>query len=84
MKSAGVVDLVDGAGKVGSNVLERFVVHLIHRFDLQRLHEDLGFGVVVGISAPERAGLRPERSAPDGRGIGASLMQRVPFLRIDK
>jgi hypothetical protein len=33
VESAGVVDLVDEAGKVGCNVLEGFVCHQIHGFD---------------------------------------------------
>ena len=52
MEFAGVVNLVDEAGKVGCNVLEGFVCHQIHGFDLECLHEALGLGVVVGIAAP--------------------------------
>ena len=40
------------AGKVDCNVLEGFVCHQIHSFDLECLHEALGLGVVVGIAAP--------------------------------
>jgi hypothetical protein len=49
VESAGVVHLVDEAGKVGCNVLEGFVCHQIHGFDLECLHEALGLGVVVGL-----------------------------------
>src|SRR6516162_7388357 len=53
----GVVNLVDEAWKVGCDILEGFVCHQIHGFDLQCLHEALGLGVVVGVSAPtHRAG----------------------------
>jgi hypothetical protein len=52
VESASVVDLVDEAGKVGCNVLEGFVCHQIHGFDLECLHEALDLGVVVGIAAP--------------------------------
>src|ERR1700737_2269776 len=45
-------NLVDEAGKVGCDVLEGFVCHQIHGLDLQCLHEALGLGVVVGVSAP--------------------------------
>jgi hypothetical protein len=36
VESAGVVNLVDEAGKVGCNVLEGFVRHQIHGFDAKR------------------------------------------------
>jgi len=52
VESASVVNLVDEAGKVGCNVLEGFVCHQIHGFDLKCLHEALDLGVVVGIAAP--------------------------------
>ena len=44
MESAGVVNLVDEAGKVGCDILEGFVCHQIYGFDLQCLHEALGLG----------------------------------------
>ena len=52
VESSGVVNLVDEAGKVSCDVLEGFVCHQIHGFDLECLHEALGLGVVVGIAAP--------------------------------
>jgi len=39
-------------GRSACNVLEGFVCHQIHGFDLECLHEALGLGVVVGIAAP--------------------------------
>src|SRR5215470_5660088 len=38
--------------KVGNNVCERFVVSEIDGFNLQRLHEALGFGVVIRVATP--------------------------------
>ena len=52
VESASVVDLIDKARKIGSDVLESFVGHRVHGFDLERLHEALDFGVVVWIAAP--------------------------------
>src|SRR5271170_6347579 len=52
MKSAGVVNLVDEAGKISGYILEGFVVHQIDGLDLQRLHEALCLRIVVGVSAP--------------------------------
>ena len=46
VQSAGVVDLIDEAWKVGSDVLEGLIGHGIDGLDLQRLHEALGLGVV--------------------------------------
>jgi hypothetical protein len=47
VESASVVDLVDEAGKVGCNVLEGFVCHQIHGFDLECLHR----GKMTGLRA---------------------------------
>ena len=56
VQSAGVVDLIDEAWKVGSDVLEGLIGHGIDGLDLQRLHEALGLGVVVRIAAaPHRS-----------------------------
>ena len=52
MESASVVNLIDKAGKIGSYILEGFVVHQIDSFDLQCLHEALCLGIVVGVPAP--------------------------------
>ena len=51
-----VVDLVDEAGKIGGDILESIVVHQVDGFDLQRLHEALGLGV-MGWTPPVRADL---------------------------
>src|SRR5215813_11795647 len=48
VQPASVVDLVNEAGKIRGDVLECFVVHKIDGFDLQRLDEAFGLGVVVG------------------------------------
>src|SRR6516162_11624125 len=48
VQPAGVVDLVNEAGKIRGDVLECFVVHKVDGFDLQRLDEAFGLGVVVG------------------------------------
>lgn len=52
MSSALIVDAVDKRGKRSDDVLEGFECHRIDRLDLERLHEALGFGVIVGISTP--------------------------------
>src|SRR6516165_1185548 len=50
MESACVVDLINEVRKVGNDVCERFVVPEVNRFDLQRLHEALGLGVVIRVA----------------------------------
>ena len=50
MESAGVVDLIDKAWKIGGDVFEGFVIHQIDGLDLKGLHEALGLGIVVGIA----------------------------------
>src|SRR5215813_3944203 len=52
VQPASVVDLVNEAGKIRGDVLECFVVHQVDGFDLQRLDEAFGLGVVVGVSTP--------------------------------
>ena len=52
MEFASVVNLIDEAGKISCNVLEDFVGHQIHGFNLQCFQEALGFGVVIGIATP--------------------------------
>src|SRR5215471_15447917 len=52
VESAVVVDLVDEAWKVSCNILEGFVGHQIHSFDLECLHEALGLGIIIRIAAP--------------------------------
>src|SRR5262245_35517130 len=52
VQPASVVDLVNEAGKIRGDVLECFVVHKVDGFDLQRLDEAFGLGVVVGVSTP--------------------------------
>ena len=51
MQSASVVDLIDEAGKVGGDIFEGLIIHQIDGLDLERLHEALSLGVVVGIAA---------------------------------
>src|SRR6516162_1754494 len=65
VESASIVNLVDEAGKIGCNVLEGFVGHQIHGFNLQCLHEALGLGVVVGIAPPANGALETV-SSQDG------------------
>jgi hypothetical protein len=50
VESAGVVDLIDKAWKIGGDVFESFVVHQIDGLDLKGLHEALGLGIVIGIA----------------------------------
>src|SRR5215831_9260811 len=52
VQPASVVDLVNEAGKIRGDVLECFVVHKVDGFDLQRLDEAFGLGVVVGVPTP--------------------------------
>src|SRR5271168_3667733 len=70
METASVVDVVDEPWKVLGDVGEGFVGHRIDGFDLERLHEALGLGVVIGIaSAPHRA---DKAAAKQGFPIGLS------------
>ena len=50
MESAGVVDLIDKAWKIGGDVFESFVIHQIDGLDLKGLHKALGLGIVIGIA----------------------------------
>ena len=68
MKPAAVVDLVDEAWKAFCDVADGFVGHWVDRFDLQRLHEALRFGVIVGIAVP--AHRADEAMAVEGLPIG--------------
>ena len=72
-----IVDLVDEAGKVGRDVPESFASHRVYRLHLQRLHEALGFGVVVRISAPahrtNEAVIGQELPVELGRALGSAV-----------
>src|SRR6185436_5424080 len=50
MESAGVVDLIDKAWKIGGDVFVSFVIHQIDGLDLKGFHEALGLGIVIGIA----------------------------------
>jgi hypothetical protein len=50
VESAGVVDLIDKAWKIGGDVFESLVIHQIDGLDLNGLHEALSLGIVVGIT----------------------------------
>jgi hypothetical protein len=50
MESAGVVDLIDKAWKIGGDVFESFVIHQIDGLDLKGFHEALCLGIVIGIA----------------------------------
>lgn len=50
MQPAGVVDLINEAGKIGDDIFECFVVHQVDGFDLQCLDEAFRLGVVVRIA----------------------------------
>lgn len=50
LQPLGVVDLVDEARKVSRDIGESFVLRHVHCLDLERFHEALGLGVVVGIA----------------------------------
>ena len=67
MKPANVVNVVNEAWKISGYILEGFVIHQIDGLDLQRLHEALGLGIVVGVPTPiHRADETDAR--PAGRG----------------
>ena len=51
VQSSGVIDLLDKAGNVGSDIVESLLGHQVNGLDLQCLHEALGLGIVVGIAA---------------------------------
>jgi len=46
-----VVDVIDKARQIGDDILKGLVRHRINRLDLERFHEALGLGIVVGIAA---------------------------------
>src|ERR1700733_6454668 len=50
VESAGVIDLIDKAWKIGGDVFESLIIHQIDGLDLKGLHEALGLGIVVGIA----------------------------------
>src|SRR6516162_7676545 len=75
LQTASVVDLVDEPWKVPGDVVEGFVGHRIDGFDLERLDEALGLGVVVGIAAaPHRT---DKTAAKQGSPIGLSGVLRT-------
>ena len=51
MQSAGVVDLFDVAWKPGDHVSVSSIVAKVDLLTLNRLHETLGFAIVVAITA---------------------------------
>ena len=80
MESAGVVNLVDEAWKIGCNVLEGFVSHQIHGFDLEGLHEALRLGVVVGIAAPAHRADEAVLAQDGAIGFGGVLRSTVGMM----
>jgi hypothetical protein len=55
-------------GRCSATSAKVLVGHRINRFDLQRLHEAFGFGVIVGIAAPAH---RTDEAMPiEGLPIG--------------
>lgn len=52
MEPCRVVDPVDEVREVGDHVSEAFLLRLVDSLDLERLHEALGLGIVVGVAAP--------------------------------
>ena len=59
VEPACVVDRVDKAWKIGHDVLEGFVCHQVHRFDLQCFHEALCLGIIVWIAPPSHRSDEP-------------------------
>ena len=57
-------------GKIDGDILERFVVHQIDGLDLERLHEALCLGIVVGIPAPTGSGVFVNDGAKLHSGLG--------------
>lgn len=70
VQSAGVVDLIDEAWKVGGDVLEGLIGHRKDGLDLVRL---AGSRSIVG----KRAGKQNVRSRPVGPGHGVHQRQRA-------
>ena len=52
VQAASVIDLFDEARQFGCYIGEGLKLHWVHSFDLERLHEALSLGVVVGIATP--------------------------------
>jgi hypothetical protein len=61
MQSPTIVDVVDEARKVGSDILKGLIRRQVNGLDLQRLHEALRFGIVIRIAAADP-------SIPPGHG----------------
>ena len=54
-----VVNLLDEAGQVSCDVFKGFVLGGVDSFDLQRLHEALGVGAVIGVAATAHGADKP-------------------------
>ena len=76
VQSAGVVH-VDEFREVVADILERLVSHQIDGFDLERLDQALGLGIVIGVAAPahraEQAVLSKQFPIALGRVLAASV-----------
>src|SRR5208337_1477010 len=81
METASVVDFVDEPRKVLGDICEGFIGHRIDSFDLEGLHEALGFRVVVRVaSAPHRT---DKTAAKQGFPIGLSGILRTAIRVVD-
>ncbi len=92
MQSALIVTIADEARNPGEDIIEGFVGHRVGSSGLERLHEALGLGAVIGIAAPahgagETAGnrhvaitLRGVLRAPAGM-MHAARRRLAPFDR---
>ena len=79
MKPSGIVDVIDEVGHIGDDVRERFVVTDIDSFDLQGLHEALGFRVVIRISAPAHGAAQSMRHEDIPISLGGVLGASVEW-----
>lgn len=80
MSSPGIVDGFDEARQRGGDVVEGPVVHLLDLFDLERLHEALGLGAVVGIAAPPHGALEPVLDEPAQIALGGILRTAIGVM----
>jgi len=81
VETTSIVDLVDESRKIIGDVNEGFVGQRMDGLDLERLHEALDLGVVLGIaSAPHRT---DKTAAKQGVPIGQSGVLRTAIRVVD-
>src|SRR3954453_21282339 len=80
VQAAGVIDLFDEAWQLSRDVSEGLKCHRVHTFDLERLHEALSLGVIVGIAAPAHRANKPVLGQPRPIRLGSVLTTAVRVM----